>query len=334
MRILHSFGIGLMRFLCVTAVALLVYLGTLQLTVLDRSAVKEWVDKGGVYENHLIPELIRTGSVPSGAANAADAQTFTVPPDALKQALERTFTPQYVKTHTEASLDAFYDWLEGITPHFKLSVPINEKRDEFINELVLASEPYVASLPLCVSAFPASLCRPPVIPPATFARELITQNISQSSFFDKPLTNSAFADQPSALPLPIVQIIPYTTEVMVALVIITITSAAIVAWLSRSGVRIKRLVDVAKRIFISQLFTFVAALFFIMLFYFNVLRFSSITPAASDTIAKTIGSSAKIAFLDMTTHLAVLSGIAGGVSLLIWVGGRYWLRKNTSNSML
>lgn len=316
-----------MRFVCIAAIALLVYIGTLQMTILNRSVVKQWIDTGGVYENHLIPELIRTGSVPPQAQNTADAQTFSVPPDALKQALERTFTPAYVKNQTETSLDKFYDWIEGKAPNFVLSIPIHEKRDTFVNELAIASEPYIASMPVCTSAFPAALCRPATLPPATFAKELISENISKSGFFNKPLTNSEFADQSSPLPSPLLRIVPYLTEYIITLAVIAIISASMLVWISLPGRRILAAVSLAKRIFISQVFTFGAAMLFTVLFYFDILRFSNIIPVASDVIAKTIGSSVKIAFMAMAVQLAILSGIAAAASLLAWAGGRMWLRK-------
>lgn len=331
MRVIRSVGIGLMRFLCLAAVAMLVYIGTLQMTILDRSEVKRWIDIGGVYENHLIPELIRTGSVPSETQNVADTQTFSVPPDALKQALERTFTPSYVKTQTETSLDKFYDWLEGKSPHFVLSIPIHEKRDVFINELAIASEPYVAALPICITNFSATLCRPAAISPAEYAKELISQNISKSGFFNKPLTTSEFADQTSPLPSPLIRIIPYLTEFIVGLVAVAIGSAGILIWLSPSHRRVKAILSLAKRIFVSQLFTFGAAILFALLFHFDILRFSNIIPVASDIIAKTIGSSIKVAFMAMAIQLAILSGISALCSLLIWLGGRAWLHKVAQN---
>lgn len=330
MHIMRKISIGSMKFLCISAIALLVYVGTLQMTILNRTAVKEWLDTGGVYENHLIPELIRTGSVPSETQNTADAQTFSVPQDALKQALERTFTPQYVKSQTETSLDKFYDWIEGKSPNFALSIPIQEKRDVFISELAIASESYVAALPLCATAFPTTLCRPATLSPLDYTKELISQNISKSGFFNKPITNSEFSDQTSPLPSPVIRIVPYLTEIIIGLFIITVISIAAFLWLSLPNRRLAALQSLAKRIFVSQLFTFAAALLFALLFYFDILRFSNIIPVATDVIAKTIGSSVKIAFMAMALQLALLSGIVVGISLLTWIGVRIWLRRSQS----
>ena len=149
MNILRNFLIGLMRFTCITALSGFIYLLTLQTTVMDRMVVKNWLNESGIYDGKLLTALLQTGDTQTTQPEAAAAITPST--DAIKTSLNATFTPEFTKTHIEQIIDSTYDWAEGKSPTLSFSVPIDEKRETFVQSLSRALEPQIAALPVCQS---------------------------------------------------------------------------------------------------------------------------------------------------------------------------------------
>lgn len=333
MRTVQSMAIWLAGFLCVTATALLVYIGTLQMTVLDRDVVKGWLVQGGVYKNNLVPTLIQSGAAHTEQPDpTVDASQFAIPKDALKIALERTFTKDFVRTQAETTIDSFYNWLEGKTMEFAVSIPIDQKRDTFINELALASEPSIAALPVCGPKLTANtLCRPANIAPNLYSQQVIAQNINESGFFNKPITlNDAKNDVPGTrAPLAIPPFLPYISPIIIGLMVVFVLSAASSLWLAPVGNKLRATAGLGKRIFLAQIFTLVGALLLLLAFSSGFFKFSTMLPDQPAVVSETIGSVVKVAFTTMATTLAIFSGIVCVTALIIWIGIHFWLRKST-----
>lgn len=333
MRTVQSMAIWLAGFLCVTATALLVYVGTLQMTVLDRAVVKGWLVQGGVYKNNLVPTLIQSGATHTEKPDpASDTGQFVIPKDALKLALERTFTKDFVRTQAEATIDNFYNWLEGKTKEFTVSIPVDQKRDTFISELARASEPSIAALPVCGPKLTINtLCRPANIAPDLYSQQVIAQNINQSGFFNKPITlNDTKNDASSTrIPLAIPPFLPYIGPIIVGLMAVFVLSAASSLWLAPVGNKLRAISGLGKRIFLAQIFTFVGALLLLIAFGSGFFQFSTMLPDQPAIVSETIGGIVKVAFMAMATTLAIFSGIACGIALVIWLGIHFWQRKTT-----
>lgn len=332
MRFIRALTLGFFSFVCIAAIAGCVYLATLQATVLNRAEVKDWLTSGGVYKNNLVPSLLQANSPKTPSAARLTNGQFTIAEDALATALQRTFTPEYVQTQAESTIDRFYDWVEGKTATLTFSIPVDQKKDMFITELTRAVEPAVAALPICTSTLVMadSACRPANIPPDMYVQTAITESVDKAAFFKQPLTQDTLTTDTST-PVPrslllLRALLPLAGWVVLMLVLITILSASLVLWLSPAGKRLKALGQLGKRVFFGQLFTLLGSLFLIWAFRSGLFRLSSLFSEQSGqpaVLAETISNVVKIALVDIASRLALFSGIVCVVGLACWVGIRY-----------
>lgn len=329
MRIVRPLLIGMTLVLSIASIALLVYFATLQMTALNRTAVKSWMDKGGVYQNNLFPTLIHSGT--TSTQPQADNR-YGIPNDALKLALERTFTKTYVRGQAETTVNQFYDWLEGKSNDFAFIIPINEKRDTFIAEFSRAATPHIAKLPICSATLSsATPCRPANIAPELYAQTIITNSLNQSAFFQKPIAlPSVNSSNSSALtPLKTTRsILPYSLAITIGLIIVAIGAAAAHIWLIPANQRLRGLAHLGKRIFFSQVFTLIASLALIWGFASGFLALPTLTDAPS-LVTDTINDTLRLAIFDVAGMLALLSGILCVLGIASWVGILTYRRKKT-----
>lgn len=331
MHILRRLSIGLFSLLCVTAIGLLAYLGALQMTVLNRTTVKSWIADSGVYKNNLIPSLVQSGASKAEKPDPATATgSLQIPPDAIKFALERTFTGDYVRSKVDDTIDKFYDYLEGKSSQFVLVISISDRRDAFISSLAKASEHYVAALPTCTPGLPANtLCRPANIAPDLYAEQIITRNVEESGFFKRPLTTG---DGDNGLRLP--RVLSATTPIMIGLAILAIVSATLYLWLTPIANRLNAISKLGKRIFFGQIFTFVASLLLVAAFYFGIFKLPMSLPDQPAVVTATVTNIVKIALMSVAGHLAVITGIICIIGLGVWIGFNKWKNKATQVSVV
>lgn len=329
MRIVRPLLIGVTVLLSITSIALLVYFSTLQMTILNRNSVKTWADKGGIYQNNLFPMLIHSGTTTS---QPQTDNRYGIPNDALKLALERTFTKTYVRNQAETTIDQFYDWLGGKSADFAFTIPINKKRDTFIAEFSRAASPHVAKLPICNLTLAANTpCRPANISPELYAQTIITHSLNQSTFFQKPIAlPSVNSSQSSALaPLKATRaVMPYSLAIIIGLILLAIGAAAAHIWLIPANQRLRGLAHLGKRVFFSQVFTFIASLVLILGFATGFLTLPSL-PNAPSIVTNTINETLRQAIFDVAGTLALLSGILCFLGIAAWVGILTYRRKKT-----
>ncbi|MDB5165334.1 MAG: hypothetical protein JWM00_224 [Candidatus Saccharibacteria bacterium] len=192
MNFFRTILIWLARLVCVLAVSGTVSLLVLQTTLLDRTDVKQWLKASGLYDSSLISALFPAESTQVDIPTVAATSQELVSNEAVKAALQRTFTTDFIQSGFESVIDNSYDWMEGKRATFAFSVPVDSKRDTFIAELIKEVEPRVAALPPC-GVVAQSLCRPAPIPPADFTRQIVTDSIGQSDFLKAPITQTMFA---------------------------------------------------------------------------------------------------------------------------------------------
>jgi hypothetical protein len=341
MRILRLLVIGLCSFLSVAAVAALVYIGTLEMTVLNRAELKSWLVKGGIYKTNFIPNLLQT-STPKATTPGTTTTSgqLAIPEGALKIALERTFTQDYVRQQAESTIDRFYDWIEGKAPNFTFSIPINQKKDTFITELTQAVEPTVAALPICTPALAAAStpCRPADIAPDLYTQALIAASIDKTDFFKQPLTTSNLTtDASSPFPQPLLwlrQLQSHQTLILLALGGIILLAGGVVILLTPTEERFRALSLLGKRVFFGQIFTLVGSLLLLWAFQSGYFRLSSLLSNQPASLANTVSNVTKFALVDIATTLAILSGIVCLIGLVIWISIRLWQRRATHVSVL
>ena len=334
MRILRPFLIGLLSFLCIASIGLIVYVGTLQLTILDRTVVKSWLRDGGVYENKLFPTLMN----PDASTGQSAPNQYGIPVEALRLALERTFTKDYVQSQTETTIDKFYDWLNGKTKEFAFTIPINEKRDTFIAEFTRAGTPYVAALPICTTSLaPNTPCRPARATPELYTLTVVTSIVEQSKFFQQPISSESIPQNssPALQSLTLLKsLVPYSIIILICLGILAIASAITHLWLITPTRRLHALAHLGKRVFFSQAFTLAAALFLLWAFYSGFFKLPGLPGDQPAVIRETINAVVKLTATDFAGKLALLSGIICAVGLALWIAITIYRRRRTQVSIV
>lgn len=329
MRVFRPFLIKFTSLICIVFVGLLVYTAMLHLTVLDRTSVKGWLQEGGLYENKVFPTLINPDANVSQTTEVNNQ--YGVPLSALQQALERTFTKTYVQQQTETTVDRFYDWIDGTSPTFTASIPIHEKKDTFIAEFTRAATPHIAALPVCKT--PVTLpCRPSWVSPELYTQALVTSTVAQSTFFEKPLELNSVPEQssPTFQTISLIQTItPYRVPIMIALACIAIISAILHIWLIPALQHIRALSHLGRRLFFSQIITFILAFVIWWLFQSNIVSVPIQQTFQQPVIVQTLQDIVKLSIADISMALALLSGTVAVLSLALWLGMRSYSRRKT-----
>ncbi len=215
---MHTFRLlllWLLRILCVIAVSGTVYLVTISSTLLDRHDVKEWLGASGIYKDGVLISALFTQQPTTQAAPTTTVTTSQdiITQDAIKKALVRTFPAPYLKQQFNTVVDTSYDWMEGKRTKFSFLVPIDTKRQTFINELVKEVEPTVAALPPC-APFSQALCRPTTMTVPDFTRQLVTDSLASSDFLQTPITQTSFSSATSSSELSMLSELPMLRQVV------------------------------------------------------------------------------------------------------------------------
>jgi len=231
-------------------------------------------------------------------------------------------------------VDNAYNWIDGTSPTFTFSVPIDQKRDIIITELAKSIEPQVAALPVCRSTQIAqqSVCRPANVSTQQLATELTAQSIDESGAFSAPLTNASFTKSAQASGQPtntstlanLPTISKGIDTLLLILPIIAIVSIAIIIIVTVRGQRLTAAARLARRIFFGMLFILVPALVIVWLAKDNDFGLANLltTPSAALFIPliKTIA-------VGILGKLAIISGVVGGIAALFWIGLSIWKRQ-------
>jgi hypothetical protein len=335
MNILRALLIGLASLVYVVAISGFVYLLTLNTTIMDRTVVKSWLKESQIYDGQLISALVQTPPTDSQQGGTqSPTNTISASPEAVKAALNTAFTPEFIQTQLEGVVDNAYNWIDGTSPKFTFSVPIDQKRDVIIAELAKSIEPQVAALPVCRSTQIAqqSVCRPANVSAQQLATELTTQSIDESGAFSAPLTNASFTKSAQASGQPaststlanLPTISKGIDTLLLVLPIIAIASIAIIIVATVRGQRLTAAARLARRIFFGMLFILVPALVIVWLAKDNDFGLANLltTPSAALFIPliKTIG-------VGILGKLALISGIVGGIAAIFWIGLSIWKRQ-------
>ena len=322
----RHFIIGICTFLFVMGLATLVYIGVLQQTVFNRHATKQWVADSGMYTNNVVPALIQAGGKTASGANIGSTPgSFELSDEAVKTALDATFTSAFVQQEFESIIDKFYDWQQGKTASFDFSIPIDQKRDTFIAELSAAAEPQVAALPLCSARLAAgTLCRPANIPPADFAAFIITDKVDRTNLFVAPITaKDATKDIPLLQSkLLTANLMRYATPTFIAATTIAIVALTVIVWLSQAGTKIIAIATLGKRTFFSYTFTTILSVGIIVAISYGLFTLP-VTSGRLAVASATTSEFFKLAILSIASWSAILSGLVCLVAIIVWQTARF-----------
>jgi len=334
MHILRPLLVGLAGFICIMSVSGFVSLLALRTSIMDREVAKDWLNASKIYDGKIISALVQTAGIEGNHSDLQGADSNTSS-DALKIALNATFTPDFVRTQVEGIIDNAYNWSEGKTSEFTFSVPLNQKRDTLIQQLAKAIEPQIAALPTCQSAQPMQqlTCRPPGLTIEQSANLLATQSIDESGMFTAPITNESIvknqqqqnsqkSDDSLMAQLPIIR-----ASIDMLLIILPITAAisiTIIILGTRSGSRLAAMSRLSRHIFFSVLLIFIPA---IILMWVAKNSDFGLSALLSGQISELVVPLFKIVVAGISSKLALLSGIACIVSVLAWIGFTIWRQK-------
>lgn len=328
MDFLRKVALWLAGLLCVIAISGLVSLLTLQTTMLDRTVVKSWLHKSGIYaDNKLVSAIVQTppsDQLPD--SNPQPQAAISLPPDAIKTALGNTFTSTFIQTQTEVVVDAAYDWMEGKTPEFQFSIPINQKRDTFIQQLSVAIEPQIAALPEC-SLRVQSGCRTPGLTPLQAAQQLATQSIQESGAFTKPLTNKSISQpapgtQANATPVSLTQLPllrSVATTLLVALPVVAVLGAAFIGLMTRGIDRLTALSKLSRQVFLGMTLSVAVSIVVLWLGRDSDFGLKETLTSQASSLGGLLAPLVRIIIIGIATKLALFSGIACVISLTAWV---------------
>lgn len=337
MNILRAMLISLAGFVCIISVSGFVSLLALQTTVMDRAVIKDWLSASKIYDGRLVSALVQTTNASNEQGDSINPQPqvgISASPEAIKTALNATFTSDFVQTQIEGVINNAYDWTEGKTTEFTFSIPIDQKRDTLIQQLAKVIEPQVVALPICQSMQQAqqATCRPANLTVEQFANQLTAQSIDESGAFTAPITSESIAkdtqkDLQQSDESPLAQLPAIRAGIDMLLIILPIAAAIIIAIIilvTVSGRRLAAASRLSRRIFFSMLLTLLPALAVIWIARDSDFGLSNMFAAQLGDLAAPL---IKTIIVGISNKLAFLSGIVCIVSAMTWIGLTIWRRK-------
>ena len=319
-------GRWFLSFLVTLLISLWLAAATLQMTILNRTMVEGWLQNSGLYQNLI-------SAIPLEVPGAASGQSFVTAAD-IKQALADTFKPSFLQTQTESILNSTYDWMEGKTPAITFSIPVNQKKAEFIANMAKVIKTKVAALPPCASAIAPSTNQPTCLPKgvsaADFADQLshLTDGQGQD-LLSKPITQKDLGNVQSPLAGWITAIVPQVGWTVIVMPILALLAAA--GFVLLNDDMLKGLATIGRRIFFHGL---VVAVIGGLLWYFGQsFSLDSFIPTGEgsevgQSIAKNLAEPlVHVVAPGIGQVLALLAGAVAIVGAAAWLAGHILKRK-------
>ena len=326
MNFLRALLASLLSLVCTLAVSGFVTLQTLNATVLDRTEVKTWLSDSGVYGNLLDTVLANNATV----KDQVSATGTGISPDTFKLALVQTFPASFVQQSSEKALDGVYNWLDSKASNIQFEIDTTGHKETFVQKLSALLEPQLAAMPRCTSMAEFNASSPSCLPPGTTAKQgadaMAIDASNRVGIFSQPLTTQNVSDvaksqdQDAQTPANPSQQLPVLINTMrmwlVWLPLIALVSGGLMVLLSR--LHFKAAKHLAGRLTFGLAITFVLGL--IVANVGKTLRISDYyaagSSAATTNIAEPILHQAAPA---IGNYLAMVSGIAGGVTFVLWI---------------
>lgn len=318
------FSLWLLRLLCVMAVSGTIYLVTISTTLLDRHDVKQWVSTSGVYKDGALITALFTQPPEAQAqtpTNTVITEQDIITTESIKHALIRTFPAPLLKQYFNGVIDESYNWMEGKSNNFSFLVPIDAKRQTFINELIKEVEPTVATLPPC-SLYTNTICRPANVAPADFARQLVTDSLATSDFMQTPITEKTFSsatsvsERTSLSQLPVLrQAIGLLLWILPVLFIVTTLGVWLLA---APGNRLNVFSKISRTIFSSMTLAVLLSSAIIIIQKVHGLPIEAAMPKAG-AMAPIMARFVTELILAFSWALLVIAAIPLAISLISWI---------------
>lgn len=310
-----------MRLVCLTALSGMVYLAMLSTTLLDRTDVKQWLSGSGLYANNTLVSSIFAPQPSSGQiGDMSTVEESLIPSEAIANAAARTFTTPYLKTSFEHVIDKSYDWIEGQVTAFTFSVPVQTKREVFIGELVKKVEPRITTLPLC-NLQARTICRPD-IPVSEFARQVVTDSISQSDFLQTPITQASFSAATSSQEIETLSRLPQLRSIIATLLwvfpIVFILSLGAIWLLAPHDNKLRAFIKLSRGAFSSMLLATILSVAVIIIERVYGFPLETIMPPVGE-LGPIFAAFITQLVLGMAWALLLFAGVVLVLSTLSWI---------------
>src|SRR6266702_2646173 len=330
MNLLRALLASLLSLACTVAVSGFVILATLQTTILNPQAAKNWLQNSGVYGQAIDTAV---NSNPTVQQQLSTVGSF-ISQDELKAALNKTFSPSYVKQQAEKVIDSAYDWADGKQANVAFSVDTTQQKDTFVSNMASILRPKLAALPQCTSLaeFDASnpMCLPLGTPAGDLAQSLATDAGNGLSILRQPITNDTFAQAssennqstndtslPSSAGTDIRQLPTFVAKLrewLFWLPFIALAAGGLSVLLSRKHLKAAR--HLAARLTIGLGFTLAAGL---LLSIFGKSAKLSDLVGSNAIVSNFVEPIAHQALPAIGSRMAWVSGITGVVTLILWI---------------
>jgi hypothetical protein len=319
-RWLCAFGIGL-------ALSSWIFIATLQTTILDRGVVKHWLAQSGIFDKGL--------NIQIQVAPDSKGDTSLVTPAILQQAFAQTFDSAYLKDNSGKVIDGTYDWLEGKAKIISFSIPVQEKADVFMKNIVALVEPKIAALPPCTSRLgntdPDHLtCLPPGVKATDYANQLSKPSSEEGQFLNAPLTQDSLRGQgvPQLDWLP--SVVQAVRALTIALPVVIVVLGALYILASGKD-KIRGASRVGRQITINAAFTLIGG---VLLWFGGTAvdlsgAIDSNDPQQTAAVTAIINPLVRTIMPDFGRAISLYAGVATVMGLALWVGMHIWHHKRT-----
>lgn len=320
--------LGILRWLCAIIISIAlstwIVVATINMTVTNRTVVKQWLASSGVYDTAL-SSLLRVDPTTSSTS----AGTIISNSD-MQKALAQTFNAEYLKTSTNTIIDATYDWMEGKTKAVTFSIPVQDLSSNFTNNLTAIIEPKLAALPACTGKATYPSCLPAGISAAEYAKQ-VTKPSNSSPFLGEPFTQNSFGDSAPSLPW-----LPYAWQaaqfLFIALPVVIIIAIGI--YVSASKDKLLGLLHNGRQITISSaVFLIVGVTMWLAGGAINLAANTAGMDASQAAMLTGFANPLVRAIITgCGSALTIASGGAMLVGVALWVGAFVWRRKRDSRA--
>lgn len=307
------------RWLCAISLSLAlsawILSATLHTTLLNREMTKQWLTQSELYD--------RIGGLLQIKPSEQQGATL-ISGDILQQAFTKTFPPSYLQSSTETVLDASYDWIEGKRSAIQFSIPVQEKAQEFSNNLAALIEPKLAELPTCGSRMSVSRgndisCLPAGVSAADYAKQLTQPASNESGFLSGPLTQESLRQGGMNAQLTW---LPAVTQVnrtlVVALPIAALIAAAL--YVALSNHRWRGVSNIGRQMVVSAALTLVGGLF--VWYAGSTIDVSSAvaaeTPEQTQQVVAIANPLVRTILPSVGQAISLYSGLVAGIGALLW----------------
>lgn len=327
MNFLRALIASLLSLVCTLAVSGFVTLQTVNATLLDRTEVKSWLSNSGVY-NNLLDTILTSDKTVKGQVEATGTN---ISPETIKLALVQTFDPSYVQQSSEKVLDSTYNWLDSKSSTIQFEINTTERKETFVQKLSALLEPQLAAMPRCTSLAQFNASNPTCLPPGTTAAQtanaIAIDASNRISFFNQPINTQNVSEvtqvqsgQTAQTPANPSQRLPELINTMrmwlIWLPLIAIVSGLLMMLLSR--LHLKAAKHLAGRLTFGLAVTLVLGL--IVANVGKTFKISDYASTGSNAVATGIAEPIMHqAAPAVGNYLALISGIAGGITFVIWI---------------